>query len=157
MIHSAQAQNQERSLMDRLLRPDMTLQNKAQNKKFSSSRAIAEKQHMTRSFFLQRKSNEKKFAGAANFSTSQFPSRSISGKNRTEVLPQTELGNSVAKVPVSSQTQIRRVSDGQKAVPQREFAENRAFLAQGKSQKSLNRTNPPLTIDQVRELLNRNK
>jgi len=37
------------------------------------------------------------------------------------------------------------------------FADQRLFRAQGKSQKSFDRQNPPLTIDQVRELLNKNK
>jgi len=37
------------------------------------------------------------------------------------------------------------------------FRGQRAFREQGKSQKSLDRQNPPLTIEQVRELLNKNK
>jgi hypothetical protein len=42
-------------------------------------------------------------------------------------------------------------------VDARIFAGNRPFLDQGKSQKALSRQNPPLTIEQVRELLNKNK
>jgi hypothetical protein len=37
------------------------------------------------------------------------------------------------------------------------YAGNRPFLDEGKSQKSLSRKNEPLTIEQVRELLNKNK
>ena len=37
------------------------------------------------------------------------------------------------------------------------FAGNRPFLGQGKSQKALSAQDRPLTIEQVRELLNKNK
>jgi hypothetical protein len=37
------------------------------------------------------------------------------------------------------------------------FADRHQFREQGKSQKSLDQQNPPMTIDQVRELLNKNK
>ena len=37
------------------------------------------------------------------------------------------------------------------------FAGNRPFLGRGKSQKALNAQDTPLTIEQVRELLNKNK
>jgi hypothetical protein len=39
----------------------------------------------------------------------------------------------------------------------RDFAGNRPFLGQGKSQKALHAQDRPLTIDEVRELLNKNK
>jgi hypothetical protein len=52
---------------------------------------------------------------------------------------------------------VRAASNGDKKVNGREFAENRPFLGKGKSQKALNQHDTPLTIDQVRELLNKNK
>ena len=39
----------------------------------------------------------------------------------------------------------------------REYADNRPFLGKGKSQKSLHAQDKPLTIEQVRELLNKSK
>ena len=39
----------------------------------------------------------------------------------------------------------------------RDFPGTRPFLVQGKSQKALSQQDKPLTIDQVRELLNKNK
>jgi len=44
-----------------------------------------------------------------------------------------------------------------KNVPGTPFAGSRRFLVQGKSQKALNARDTPLTIEQVRELLNKNK
>ncbi len=51
----------------------------------------------------------------------------------------------------------RDAPQADKKVATRTYAENRPFLDEGKSQKSLNRQNAPLTIEQVRELLNKNK
>src|SRR6266540_4086939 len=52
---------------------------------------------------------------------------------------------------------VRDAPQSDKRVATRAYAENRPFLDEGKSQKSLNRQNAPLTIEQVRELLNKNK
>jgi hypothetical protein len=60
----------------------------------------------------------------------------------------------------SYDTPTARVSvsprDSQRESPTSSFAGNRPFLEKGKSQKSLERKNPPMNIDQVRELLNKN-
>jgi hypothetical protein len=44
-----------------------------------------------------------------------------------------------------------------RAIATRDFASSRTFLDQGKSQKALSQQDKPLTIEQVRELLNKNK
>ncbi len=51
----------------------------------------------------------------------------------------------------------RTAAGSERSAPGREFAGNRPFLDEGKSQKSLNHQEAPMTIDQVRELLNKNK
>ena len=43
------------------------------------------------------------------------------------------------------------------SLPAAPFAGNRPFLGRGKSQEALSARDTPLTIDQVRELLNKNK
>jgi len=52
---------------------------------------------------------------------------------------------------------IHDTYDAHSAINSRGFADQRPFQEKGKSQKSLDRRNPPLTIEQVRELLNKNK
>ncbi|MBA2744260.1 MAG: hypothetical protein H0U43_08155, partial [Chthoniobacterales bacterium] len=53
---------------------------------------------------------------------------------------------------------VRPAFDAQKAVATSEFDDaRRPFLVQGKSQKSLSAKDEPLTLEQVRELLNKNK
>jgi len=67
------------------------------------------------------------------------------------------MGNSRSAYPTQSARGPRDASQSDKKVASRAYAGNRPFQDQGKSQKSLNRQNAPLTIDQVRELLNKNK
>jgi hypothetical protein len=49
------------------------------------------------------------------------------------------------------------VHDVNKRKETNDFAGNRPFLEQGKSQKALSQQKPSLTIEEVRELLNKNK
>ena len=71
--------------------------------------------------------------------------------------PEKPSTDSNATYAVSAASGIRQVHDGNKAVDTRNFAGERPYLEKGKSQKFLNRKNTPLTIEQVRELLNKNK
>ena len=52
---------------------------------------------------------------------------------------------------------VRDAPQSGKKVASRAYGGNRPFLNEGTNQKSLNRHNEPLTIEQVRELLNKNK
>jgi hypothetical protein len=157
-ISCVHAQEQESKLVDRLLRPDMTLGNSAQNKKFNADRVSINKQATVGTFYVKEKSNSKTFSGAREFSTRQFNSqsfrgsRSASGISSQQVIenPRSVYGTRTARGP-------RDAPESAKKVPSRSFAENRPFLDQGKSQKSLNKQNSPMTVEQVRELLNKNK
>ncbi len=152
------AQEQERKLLDRLLKPDMTLGNNAQNKKFNADRVSINKQATVGTFYVQEKSNSKRFFGARDFSTRQFSSQSFHGSRSASGVPsQQAIGNSRSVYPAGTARGVRDAPQYDKKVASRSYAENRPFLDQGKSQKSLNRQNGPMTIDQVRELLNKNK
>jgi hypothetical protein len=151
-------QDQERKLVDRLLKPDMTLQNDAQHKKFVADGASINKRATVGTFYLQNKSNQKNFSGTGQFSTQEFNSHSFhSNRGAFNVPTQRATGNSQSAYANQSARGVRDASQSGKKVPVRAYAENRPFLDEGKSQKSLNRQNAPLTIEQVRELLNKNK
>jgi hypothetical protein len=152
------AQDQERKLIDRLLRPDMTLQNSEQKKKFFADGTSIHKKARVGTFYVEKKPNSKTFSGTRDFSTRQFNSRPFHGsRSATENSSQQTAGNSRLAYPTQAARGPRDAAQSDKKVPSRAYAENRPFLDQGKSQKSLNRQNAPLTIDQVRELLNKNK
>jgi hypothetical protein len=153
------AQDQERKLVDRLLKPEMTLQNDAQNKKFTGDgSASINKRANVGTFYLHQKPRSKNFSRTRDFSTTHFYSQTYrGGRAAYEVSPQQTLANSKSTYASQTARGIRDASQPGKKVGSRAYAGNRPFLAEGKSQKSLNRQNEPLTIEQVRELLNKNK
>jgi hypothetical protein len=156
----ARAQEQESKLMDRLLKPDMELQNTDQGKKFVADHGgRMDKKATVGSFYVQKKKDAaKKFAGTRDVSTRQFGSQSFRGTKEAAVAkPQREIVNANRSVPTAGVRDVRTARDSNKIVDSREYSGKRPFLERGKSQKSLDRQNPPLTIDQVRDLLNKNK
>jgi hypothetical protein len=152
------AQDQESKLVDRLLRPDTTLRNNAQNKQFTADGASINKKATVGTFYVQKKSNFKSFTGTRDFSARQFNSQSFHGtRSASGISSQQAIGNSRPAYAARTARGPRDAPQSDKKVASRSYAENRPFLDQGKSQKSLNRKNAPLTIEQVRELLNKNK
>jgi hypothetical protein len=152
------AQDQERKLVDRLLRPDMTLQSSEQKKKFIADGTSINKKARVGTFYVEKKSKSKTFSGTRELSPQQFNSRPFHGsRSAFENSSQQAVGNSRLAYPTQSARAPRDAAQSDKKVASHAYAENRPFLDQGKSQKSLNRQNAPLTIDQVRELLNKNK
>jgi hypothetical protein len=153
-----QAQDQEKKLVDRLLKPDMTLQNDAQNKKFGGDGSVSINKHANvATFFFHQKSHSKSFE-TRDFSTTQFYSQTFHSKRGAyEVSSQQTLANSKAAYANQTARGVHDASQSGKKVASRAYGDNRPFLDQGTNQKSLNRKNEPLTIEQVRELLNKNK
>ena len=159
VLCSASAQDQEKKLVDRLLKPDMALQNDAQNKKFvGDGSASINKRANVGSFFIHQKPRSKDFAGTRDFSTTQFYSQTYRGGHTArEVSSQQTVANTKATYANQTARGVRNAPQSGKKVASHAYAGNRPFLDQGTNQKSLNRKNEPLTIEQVRELLNKNK
>ena len=159
VLCSASAQDQEKKLVDRLLKPDMTLQNDAQNKKFvGDGSASINKRANVGTFYVHRKPPSRNFSGTRDFSTTQFYSQTYrGGRTAYEVSSQQTLTNSKATYANQTARSVRDAPQSGKKVASRAYAGNRPFLNEGTNQKSLNRKNEPLTIEQVRELLNKNK
>jgi hypothetical protein len=156
-ISPMSAQEQERKLVDRLLKPDTTLQDSAQNKKFVADRTLVDKRAHVSTFYLQKKATDKNSSGTRDFSTQPFTGQSSNaaqGKT-ANISSRTAVQNS--RYTTAPAKRFNQVHDANKTRSTNDFSGNRPFLGQGKSQKSLHRENPPLTIEQVRELLNKNK
>ena len=113
----------------------------------------------TLELFLSTKNrSSKSFSGAKDFSTTQFYSQTYRGGHTAhEVSSQQTVGNSKAAYANQTARGVHDASQSGKKVASRAYGGNRPFLDQGTNQKSLNRKNEPLTIEQVRELLNKNK
>jgi hypothetical protein len=158
-VLSAPAQEQEKKLVDRLLKPDLTLQNAAQGKQFHARSNRIEKQVPLRSFYIPEKSLMKTFQGEREYVANTVTS------------PRFRYGSAVANVtaPYELPTTAERYRSMTAALPKEapgsgrvmtvsnSSETNRPFLGRGKSQKALSQKDTPLTIDQVRELLNKNK
>jgi hypothetical protein len=149
---TALAQEQERKLVDRLLEPNTKLENSQQNKQFTGAGAVTAKSASTRSFYLSNKELSKTFADTRAFRARSYPSRSFA--TREAALPTSP------RTPTFSTSDARGISsarDAGKSYDTRKFSGSRPFLDRGKSQKALHAQDHPLSIDDVRELLNKNK
>jgi hypothetical protein len=151
------AQQQERSLIDRLLRPNIELQNNAQGKKFAVKSAPVERRGTVSTFFLQSNLREKSFDDVRTLSTKQYWSHSFNSGSMASSGTHNRSANVPAPVQTATIRNIPNTRDADTSITSRSFTGQYSFREEGKSQKLLNRQNPPLTIEQVRELLNKNK
>jgi hypothetical protein len=156
------AQDQERRLIDRILKPNTSLANSAQNKKFTNTRVASfDKPVSLRPYYSPKKTVPKTFPEERVFTPRQFAARHFrAGDSTANISPRSQLKNGDTMIAAPAATMGTRVapeSTTSTTTPVREYAGTRPFLGRGKSQKSLQAQNEPLTIEQVRELLNKSK
>jgi hypothetical protein len=159
---NALAQEQERKLIDRILKPNTALENSAQNKKFSNTHSASfDKPVSLRPFYLPKTAAPKTFAEERTFTPHQFAARHFrAGDSAASLSTRSQLKNGdtmIATPTASAGTRVAPESTTATTAPVREFGGSRPFLDRGKSQKLLSAQNKPLTIEQVRELLNKSK
>ena len=151
----ARAQDQENKLVDRLLRPDMTLTNSAQNKEFTGAGgAPVDKKFVAKSFYAGDERTTKSFTGEKDFFAKGFETKKFA---RAERAANTKMANANAEFATRKSSLIRTTSDEGKVAKTRDYADSRPFLAKGTRQKILSQQDKPLTIDEIRELLNKSK
>ena len=152
-------QQQEDKFVDRLLRPNLTLENSQQNKKFVAAEgALAVRTFEAKSFSGTKERPTKGFVGIRDFflrnlGTKKF-SRSDWAANAASSAPPS-FAHAVAHSKESSL--IQEAPEADKTVQTREYPDNRPFLGKGTRQKILSQQDHPLSIEQVRELLNKEK
>ena len=152
------AQEQEGKLMDRLLRPDMSLQNAAQTKQFSTGGAAPAKAARTKTFHFAQRARTRSYTGVRNFDSAEFQTRTSPDRNRPSTIPQRQAPETASRFTTASYSRVHAAPDAQKTAASSAFGErHRSFLVRGKSQKALSAQDRPLTLDEVRELLNKNK
>jgi hypothetical protein len=151
---SASAQEQERKLVDRLLKPDTTLANSQQNRRFSpaSSARTNSSTTSTTSFYIAEKNLTRNFATDRRFATTSYLARNFATKGVTPPAARASRTFSTRGMPEAASK-----ANASNRFSTREFAGERSFRAHGKSQKALDAQHHSLTIEEVRELLNKNK
>jgi len=154
---AAQAQDQESALVNRLLRPDMSLGNKSQNKKFTADHTSVTTKARVSTFYFQQKAVDKTYTNTREYSAGTFDARSFDNSGTHNNLLAARSTPQVRGYDTPTARASVELRDAHKEVPGNSFAGNRQFTGKGKSQKALDRKNPPMTIEQVRELLNKNK
>ena len=135
----------------------MELQNNAQGKKFATNSAAIEHRGTVGTFFLEPNLRQKSFEDVRSLNAKEYRSRSFNGGSSTSTVSQNRSAHISAPVETSSFRGASNAHDANNTVSGRNYADQHPFREEGKSQKSLDRQNPPLTIEQVRELLNKNK
>jgi hypothetical protein len=156
---SARSQEQEGKLMTRLLKPDMALQNGAQTKQFVVTGSAVTKTAPTKTFHFMSHIFARNFGGTRTVKPQEFHT-STSRFQRAEANLHTRNALSVTRepYPTPNYTGVASAPDSTKAVSTVAYPEDqRAFLPHGKSQKNLSAQDHPLTLEEVRELLNKNK
>ena len=157
---SVRGQEQERKLADRLLRPDMSLANPAQDKKFTAAGGTSvDRKFVAKSFSSGEEKKAQSYAGNKSFLVRVFgvptltPAQEAAAYGQT--VPDPAEANKRFKTKESSL--LRPAAEASKKAQVREYAEKRPFLGEGTRQKILSQEDRPLTIDEVRELLNKSK
>ena len=155
---ATRAQEQEHKLADRLLRPDMSLSNPAQNRKFLAVEGTpVERKFVAREFYTGKTTSGKSFWGARSFLSKAFGTGKYArAEAAANAKANAEMAFAQTEFAARKSALARSSSAAEKTARVRDYADNRPFLAQGTRQKQLSRQNRPLTIEEVRELLNRN-
>ena len=159
-ITAADAQTQEQKLLDRLLRPRMDLKNTEQNKQFTNfdlNRSSVSKTANVREFGMQREAVTREFAGTDDFSTPKYRARMFRDSDSSAYLARNTAAYADRSVGTDSAYRTRTAMEDARSSRVRDYPSVRPFLDEGKSQKSLKQHDRPMTIDEVRELLNKNK
>lgn len=154
----AWAQEQERKLIDRLLRPDMTLINPAQDKQFPGvDETVANKKFEAKSFYSRYRLVPMNFTGTRDLAANQFNAKTLSNVERAgESDHQADCAR--LKVPLTKASSfIRTTPDENKRVVTRSYSGSHAFRGKGTRQEILRHEDWPLTIEEVRRLLNKNR
>ena len=162
IVSSATAQQQEHGLLDRLEHPDRTLHYSPSDKQFSTSSTVNGKQATVRPFLFGQ-STAALHAGDGAFST-----RAFHGKDgyRTDAFATRATPTATQGFGQTNKTFATKTMDvhedraANKAMAVQEYsAGGKLFQGRGTRQDTIDdlRKQKNLTVDQVREILNKNK
>lgn len=151
------AQEQETKLIDRLLRPNLSLTNPAQNKSFAGPSVVIPRQVPTRAAPLTEQSQARSYDDIRVLSPKEFAARHFrTGASSAVFTTRSFQDNKEINQPALAFTD-RVAPDRTKTLQPPLFPEPSPVLGQEKAQKPLHAYEGPLTIEQVRELLNKSK
>lgn len=153
----ARAQEQERQMLDRMMRPNMELANPAQNKKFNAVEGVSvEKKFEAKQFCSGPEPETKSFLGARSFLSRAFGTGKYA---RTEAAANyrknADLAFAATQLTEKKSALVKESSFAEKKSATHDYAESKPFLAKGTRQKQLSGQSHAMSIDEVRDLLNK--
>ena len=157
-IAASDAQEQEQKLLDRLLKPNSELEYSGGQKQFTAAAAVRQKQAHTKSFHTRERKLEKEFRGTRSFFARVFGTRKSRDQDAAaNVTPRAAIPNAQVAYPTPAYDGARQAGDDGREYSTSDYPGTRPFLGRGSRQKALDQQRKQLTIDEVRELLNKNK
>ena len=157
-ISAISAQEQEAKLIDRILKPNMSLVSSGQDKQFIAAEIPVTKRARSTSFYIPDRSLGKSFAAGRAFSSRQLAAPPFrGGDTAANISPGAQLAKTRTVYVASASDGARVAPENGSSLAATSFPGSHPFLGRGKSQKALSARDTPLTIEQVRELLNKNK
>jgi hypothetical protein len=157
LVSGTSAQEQERKLVDRILKPNMSLMNSAEKKQFVAPEISVPKRVQSKSFHPLNKSPWKSFATGRAVAPRQFSVRDFRAGDAAAVIPARSQVTKTDLVYIAHADGARIAPENGSNLAVASFPGSRPYLGRGKNQKALSDRDTPLTIEQVRELLNKNK
>lgn len=154
-----QAQDQESRMLERMMRPNMDLSNPAQDKKFTAVEGTSvDKKFEAKQFYSGHEPVTKSFLGTRSFLSKAFGTGKYA---RAETAASYRRNAHLAFASTEFQTQksalVKQSSFAKKSAATRDYADSRPFIAKGTRQKQLSEQNHAMTIDEVRDLLNKGR
>jgi hypothetical protein len=166
------AQEQERKLMDRLMKPNMEQEFDTRQSRFGNRSSVKAKPARTKSFnpsqnYSAKSFRSKEYGGTKTAWSGDF--RQVDKKAPTK--GRYEVANATREVPVKTKD-VADARESNKGAGTREYAGLRSFWKRGRSQDRFDKEGglpqdekpvgwtgelKPMTIDDVRELLNKNE
>ncbi|MGH8093911.1 MAG: hypothetical protein ACREIF_10610 [Chthoniobacterales bacterium] len=156
----ARGQERDRKLVDRLLRPNMSLTNSAQDKKFTAARGtVVERKFETKSFFSGNERPAESFPGIRDLFAKSFGTKKFSHGEETASAPTgAGLAYASSQAATKKSSLIPSAADEEgRTVRAWDYPGSGPFLGKGTRQKPLSQQDRPLTLEEVRELLNKNR
>ena len=157
-VSSSFAQEQEKKLVDRLLKPDMSMTNPDQNKQFVTRTGSFSNTFALPTFRTSEATLVKSFDHTPALSSNEFAIHHFrTGESKANLSTRSQVANPDTVQIARPVVTTRAATENERNVATAPFSESRPFCGQGKSQKALHAYDRPLTIEEVRELLNKNK
>jgi hypothetical protein len=156
---AAQAQAQESQIMERMMRPNMNLSNPAQDKKFTAVEGTpVEKKFEAKNFYAGETQSAKSFSGTRSFLSKAFGTGKYArAAAAASYRKNADLAFASTAFETRKSALVRESSFAKKSSATRDYAYNRPFLGKGTRQKQLSAQDKPMSIEEVRELLNKGR